>query len=433
MIRRTLELLLLTTMTTAGAMGQINCSSGASAQKLVCEFPFAAGVFKNDTALGGTLNGIKNAELEAGFFNSAIAAQVSQLPLASASAGTVVRYNKQSIPETFNNLGPILTDRAETVGKHRLFLGFTASQFVFTDIDGLSLGKLPFAYAATAFKPGTNTVLSTTYTTTNTDLNFRIDQFIAVATYGVTDKLDVTVIVPSERVSLGAATINSNSYIVNSSNQLVYSYANPALYSPGTASGIGDITFNVKSEIWRGERATFSGAVNVRAATGDDQNYLGSGAWGVSPYLVYSYLARISPHAKIGYQWNTNTELNFQINPTTNVGSNHALPGGLQYDVGADYAATRTLTFAADLLGSQYLNTPELSRSTTTLQTTNLGNITLPSTSPVTASYSISNISAGLKWGPWRNLVFSGNVLFQLNNNGLRSRPTPLVGLAYKF
>ena len=169
--------------------------------------------------------------------------------------------------------------------------------------------------------------------------------------------------------------------------------------------------------------------MNVRTPTGDDLNYLGSGAFGFSPYLVYSYLAKISPHAKIGYQWNTSTELN---NPTATPGGNLALPGGVQYDFGADWAVLRHVTIAGDLLGNQYLNAPKLVRTNTPLPTTP-STVSLPTIVPGTSSYSINNFSIGLKWNPFRNAVFSGNVLTQLNNNGLRSRPTPLVGISYKF
>ncbi len=427
MKRRTLHLLLIAALSSTAALGQINCISGPASQKLVCQFPFATGVFTNASALGGT-QGIQTAVQAAGVFNSAIGTQVSQLPLASASAGTVVVY-KDGIPQTYNNLGPILTDRAQTVGRHRMFLGFTASQFVFTDIDGIPLGSLPFAYYVTAFQQGTNTVLSNTYTTEDTKLSFKINQFIGVATFGISNRIDVSVIVPIERVSLGATTFNSKSYILDSSNNLVFQYTNPNTYSPGSASGIGDLTFNGKAELWKGEHGTVSAGMNVRTPTGDDLNYLGSGAWGFNPYLVYSYLAKISPHAKIGYQWNTTTELN---NPTDSAGGNQSLPGGMQYNVGADWAILRHITVAADLLGNQYLNSPKLVRTTEPLPDTST-NVTLPTIVPGSSSYSINNLSTGLKWNQFRNLVLSGNVLFQLNNNGLRSRPTPLVGISYKF
>ena len=202
MTRRTVQLLLLATLSSTGAMAQINCTSGPAAQKLVCEFPFATGVLTNDSALGVTASGNQSSGSETAVqvatgINISIATQVSQLPLASASAGTVVLY-KEGVQETFNNLGPILTDRAQTVGKHKLFIGFTASQFVFTDIDGTPLGRLPFGYVQSAFLPGTSTLLSNTYTTESTNLKFRINQFIGVATFGLTDKMDLSVIVPAE-------------------------------------------------------------------------------------------------------------------------------------------------------------------------------------------------------------------------------------------
>lgn len=431
MKRRTVQFLLIALFCSSAAMAQINCLNGSAAKKLVCEFPFSTGLYRNDSALGGTTSGLGSGALGAyqvaQAINIGIATQVSQLPLATASAGTVIVY-KAGIPETFDNLGPILTDRAQTVGKHRLFIGFTASQFVFTDVDGLSLKKLPFAYEATAYQPGTTTVVSNTYTTEQTDLRFKVDQFVAVGTYGLSKRVDMSVIVPVEYVSLSALTTNSTSYTVNSNNQLVLGpYSNPNTYAAGTASGVGDITVNGKGELWQGERAAVSVGMNLRTPTGDDRNLLGSGAWGFSPYIVYSYLAKISPHAKFSYEWNTKTELN---NPTGTPGGNKALPGGMQYDLGADWAVTKKITLAGDILGSQFLNTPELVEGTV-----KVSGVTkpLPASGYGITSYTINNASIGMKWNPYRNLVISVNGLFQLNNTGLRSRPTPLVGISYKF
>ena len=414
----------------SAAMGQINCLNGPASQKLVCEFPFSTGLFRNDTSLGGSTGlsaGALGAYQVAQAINIGIATQVSQLPLATASAGAVVVYHA-GVPETFNNLGPILTDRAQTVGKHRFYLGAAASQFVFTDVDGFSLKSLPFAFEATAYQPGTTTVVSNTYTTEQTNLRFKIDQFLALATYGITNRVDMSVIVPVEYVSLGAATQHSTSYTVNSSNQLVLGpYSNPDSYSAGTASGVGDITINGKGQIWSGERASFAVGMNLRVPNGDDRNLLGSGAWGMSPYLVYSYLGKISPHAKLGFQWNTATELN---NPTGKSGGNKTLPGGMQYDLGADWAMSRRVTLAADILGSQFLNTPQLLEGTVTVSGVSTP---LPASGSGITSYTINNASVGMKWNPYRNLVLSANGLIQVNNTGLRSRPTPLVGVSYKF
>ena len=422
MKRPTFQLLLLAALSTSAAMGQttpqINCSTGSTARKLVCEFPFSTGGLAAGTTATETATAI----------NTGIATQVSQLPLASASAGTVEVF-KGGVYETFNNLGPILTDRAQVVGKGKVFIGFTGSQYVFTNIDGISLGNLPFAYTQVGYSPSGNPI-STQYTSETTSLAFRMDQFVGVATVGLSKRIDVTVIVPVERVSLGATSSNSVSYIQNAgSPTAVGPISNPSIYTAGSASGVGDITFNGKTVLQSGERATFSAGFTVRTPTGDDRNLLGSGSWGFDPYVIYSYLARVSPHAKFGYQWNTKSELN---NPTDTLGENRSLPGGMNYDIGADWAAARRLTLAGDLLGNQYLNTPVYLRSQASVPTTT-GTIQLPSSTIGNSSYTINDLSAGLKINAFQELVLSGNVLFQLNNNGLRSRPTPLVGISYKF
>lgn len=432
MTKRTLQLLLFAALSSTLAMAQINCATGSSAStKLVCQIPFSTGVFTNNSSASATGTALKNATA----FNAAIATQVSQLPLASSSSGIVVVY-KAGVPEIYNNLGPILTDRAQTIGRHKLFLGVSASQYVFTNIDGISLKNVPFTYEATATDPTTGAILSNTYTSESTNVHFTLDQLVAVGTFGLTKNVDISVVVPYERVSIGAQTYNSEAYILNANNVLVLGpYSITSTYVPGNARGIGDITFNVKGMLWHGEHTTFGAGVNVRTPTGDELNYLGSGAWGVNPFVTVSYLWKISPHAKVGYQWNTATDLN---NPTLTAGGDQNLPGGFQYDVGADWAWLRHVTLAGDLLGSQYLNAPTLVPGTTSLPTpaTNPptpSTINLPTVTTANTSYTINEVSGGLKWNLFRDLVFSGNALYQINDKGLRSRIVPLVGVSYKF
>ena len=424
------QLFLLAVISSCSAFGQINCISGSAANKLVCEFPISTGILNNVGALGGaTGTAAQSSITTATAINTGIATQVSQLPLASASAGTVEVY-KNGIYETFNNLGPILVDRAQTIGKGKVFIGGTASQFVFNKIDGISLGSLPFAYTQYVQNPTTGQTQTTIYTSETTNLSFRMNQFVGVATIGVTNRIDFSIIVPIERVSLGATALNSKSYVQNTgSTTAVGPVSNPNIYTNGTASGVGDLNFNVKSVLQRGERATYSAGFTLRTPTGDDLNLLGSGSFGFNPYVVYSYLARISPHAKIGYQWNTKSELN---NPTLVAGGNRSLPGGLNYDIGADWAMARRVTVAADLLGNQYLNTPTYVAVTTSIATTT-GTQTLQSSTVGNQSYTISSLSTGVKLNLFKTIVMSANLLTQLNNSGLHSRPTPLLGLSCRF
>src|ERR1700758_581920 len=96
-------LLLLGFVSSMTAMGQVNCANGSpTATKLVCQIPFSTGVFNTN---GGISPGsLAAAQGIASTINSAFATQVSQLPLASASAGTVVLY-KAGVPVTYYNQG----------------------------------------------------------------------------------------------------------------------------------------------------------------------------------------------------------------------------------------------------------------------------------------------------------------------------------------
>lgn len=423
-------------------MGQINCTNS---MKLVCEYPFATGLGNNTSALNGGKTSI-SASTEGAILDSALATQLSQLPLATASAGTVV------IPQggaylTLFNLGPILVDRAQPIERGKIFWGFTASQYVFTDIDGKSLGSLPFGYSATADN-NSGTASSITYTSETTKLSFVADQFVGVVTLGVTKKMDMSLIVPVLRVSVGAYSLAPTNVTVNANGSAPFVQSGTPTVAHGSASGVGDGAASFKYMVYSGERSRLSAGTIVRAPTGDALNFLGSGAWGFNPYLVYGYLARFSPHMKIGYQWNTKTELN---NPSGTAGGNLGLPGGLEYNVGGDWAMSKRFTVALDLLGNQFLNSQRLIAGTIPL-TNPSGTLVNPNTVPTnsattcgttsctintttneTASYTISDLSTGFKWNPGGNLVLSANLLTQLNNNGMRARPTPLLGISYKF
>lgn len=428
MKRHILQLLLIGIIAGSNAAAQINCSNGPTRQPLVCAFPFSTGSLANATALGTGIQGSSNgAQVVATGLNTAAATQVSQLPLAAASAGSVVTFKSGPngpVPVVINDLGPILTDRAQTVGEHRLFLGFTASQFVFTDIDGNGLSNLKWSYLRSAFDSNHN-LQSNTYTQEDVILSFRINQFVSVATFGVTKKLDGTIVIPVDRISVNSTTTNIKNTVLDPNNNVVFTYTGAPIRAAGTASGIGDVVLNLKYKVQEWERDAIAISGNLRMPSGDAFNFLGSNSWGLNPVLLYSHAGKFSPHMKVGYQWNTPSQLN---NPSNAFRGKQTLPGGLQYNVGFDYGRKR-FTFVADLLGNQFQNVTKLVKQQVILA----NNLTLDTTTTVSSTYTISNLSTGVKWGPKGGLVFSANLLSQINNVGLRSRPTPMLGIAYRF
>jgi hypothetical protein len=331
----------------------------------------------------------------------------------------------------------VLTDRPDTVGKRRVFVGFNYQRFNFNALNGIDLGKFPIGYVITQAN-STNTDTQTLYGSESADINFHLDQYVGILTYGLTRTTDVSVVVPFSNVSLAVTTSNFQTYVYDS-NANQYSDESPTgqaakpITTTGSASGVGDVILTVKQLLLgqEGRPPAIAVGADFRIPSGDALNYLGSGAFGFNLHGLFEYRAKLSPHLKLGYQWNTNSQL-VDIYTAPNI----VLPGGLQYDAGADYRVVRQLTVAADVLGSQFVNTNSVSPFTQKLSPTpsaqtGAAPASLPSISVAPNTYTTANVSAGLKWHPMKHWIFYGNVLIPINNVGLRSDPVPLGGISF--
>ena len=167
-------------------------------------------------------------------------------------------------------------------------------------------------------------------------------------------------------------------------------------------------------------------AADVRTPTGDEYNFLGTGAWGFKPFLIGSYrMGRVAPHGNIGFQWNGSSALAGDLT----AGTKRRLPRQLAFATGADIGATSRLTFAFDLLGGRVFNGPLVTRTTfrdargATFENISLGH----------ESFNLIDFSSGLKLNLTRNLLLTANVITRLNDAGLRAKVIPLVGLSSTF
>jgi hypothetical protein len=445
-IARKAAMISLGCVTWLGAQAQSNvCLSGASSNKLACILPFTTGAAN---AGNGSVN-------QAAVFNGPIGVQISQLPVAASAPGAIVLFSKGN-PAPFDNLGPILLDRPDSVGKGTLVLGISYQSFNFNHLDGIGIGAIPFEYAEQSVTG--NTVTQTNYFQQTVHASIRYDQYVALASYGLPKKFDLSVVVPFARVSIGTYNLNSSVYQVTTGDTLNFVSSVPTKGTPGAAAGVGDVVANIKHELWSGGgdgRTSIATGMAFRFPTGDALNYLGSGSYGINLYGLASYKAKVSPHVKMAYQWNTNSVL---LN-LSGSGANQRLPGGAQYGVGFDIGVTPQMTFSADILADEFINSPSISPATLTIPVTSLGTVatanapipscpsstgsgitplstascTLNTINTSNATYTTANLSMGLKFKPTKKLIFYGNVLIQLNDVGLRSDASPSVGLSYRF
>lgn len=396
--------------------------------------------------------------------NAAIGRQSAILPLASPSSG--ITFSWDAAAKTFvsstDSFGPILGERAETIGKNRVFIGFSYQHFNFDAMDGVSLKSMPVVLlqpdsispsnsSTSCSLSGNNSGSDCGYVrdviTTNNRLDLKVQQFTTFIAYGLTNRIDLSLAIPIENVRMAVstdATIVNNSASSPPVHGFVPGPSCPdpcmqASFSNGrSASGIGDLTLRVKGTAWKNERSGLALGVDVRLPTGDQLDFIGAGAAGFRPFIVWSYRARFSPHALVGYEVNGSSVVAGDI--ATNIKAK--LPSQLSYTVGADVWITKRLTAAFDLLGQEVFDAERIS----------VGNFTEPAactdsscTSFLTpsqnqalllrsASYNASNVSLGAKFKPFGSFLVTGNVLVTLNQNaGLRSKYVPLVGVSYTF
>lgn len=213
------------------------------------------------------------------------------------------------------------------------------------------------------------------------------------------------------------------------------------------ATGIGDITLRGKYQVLRGERLAGSVGLGVRLASGDANNFLGTGAYGVIPFGALSYSGRLSPHVRFGYQWNSHSSLAGDPSGVPNSLTSQAAPASASlppawlYSGGADFRATRRLTIAADLIGERVLSANRvylgsynrLPETDGTTPPSTESTVQVPSIQTRTASYSSDAIAIGGKVRLFKQLVLIGNVTSRIDNGGLRANVVPLGGLSYAF
>ena len=224
--------------------------------------------------------------------------------------------------------------------------------------------------------------------------------------------------------------------------------------SNGSATGIGDVTFRVKGNVFRGENIQVAAILDVRAPTGDAREFLGSGATGLKPFIAISGRKRFSPHLNLGYQWNGSSILAGNLTGTTvseavvsateqvvvsnGPATSSRLPGQFFYSLGADYGATKSLTLVFDYLGQTLINTPRVFQVPFTTHAP-AGSVnpppsqTIPTVTAGKDTIGLNSGSVGLKYNLFGQLLLTADLLFRLDNKGLRQDVTPLIALSYAF
>ena len=422
--------------------------------------------------------GGENLTLAVRQLNVAIASQLASFPLASSSGGFTFSTNQRGeIVTTSTTFGPLFAERAVTIGRKQLNLGFTLQGTSYDGFDGQSLGSfegLRFISQHNNCCPASNNNPPETTESNPDPFNPAFERDLLLSTlradisttttaffanYGVTDRFDVGLAVPISHVSMNARV--DGEILRLGSGDPSTTHAFDAAGSKFTsqldsdsATGLGDILLRAKYNVYRTATAAFAGALDLRLPTGDKDNLLGTGATQAHFFFIASGdYGRFSPHVNFGYTFSSGETSALAVSDNPAIKTNNgqqitesgpevdlSVPDELNYTFGFSMAATPRVTVGFDVRGRSIQDVPRFEVTDTTYINRGPGAPPLPSyiATDEFALREKGNANQvlgviGAKFNLTGKLLLNASLLFAMTDAGLKPKPTPVIGFDYVY
>lgn len=389
---------------------------------------------------GSTHSAHFNSAFQSNFtqFNIALASQLASLPLPSPASGFTYRFDETTgtFVRSTRSFGPILTDRAETIGRGRFAFGYNLQHFSFDRLEGIDLSQVPSVFTHDDHQLGGGRA---DVVTTRSAIDASVAQWTGALTYGLTDKLDISLAVPMVRTSINVLSAARIERLGTASSPVVHFFRDEdapggigrerTFEAGGTATGLGDIIVRAKTAVLRDGARGLAVGVDVRLPTGDERNLLGSGAAGIKPFLAFSSaFGRLSPHVNLAYQWNGSSVLAGDLDS----GDKGDLPDQLLYAFGTDLGVTERFSMTADWIGRRVMDSPRVRVQPFSVAGPDASG-TFDDIAISAGSFWASAAAVGFKANLHGRLLVDFNLRFTVGGNGLTDRVTPLIGIEYGF
>jgi hypothetical protein len=331
-----------TTVLAAALAGTVMQPQPAHAGKLntfVTDLFGGQGITIVDPGEGLEVLSINGASLQAfGSINSNIESNLSGSALSSAVTSSLFDITQGMPVTTTESLGPLVGERAETLGQGRFDLGVSFSHVEFTRLNNASINNL----TATAQPAGcTVGVTLGCDDLVNVNLNLKIERstLAFLGAYGITPKWDVGIIVPIVHMVAKASATATLKDLGLDGDTFPGGGLVQHSFSGGDATGIGDVILRSKYNFLRDMPSLpdFAAYGEVKVPTGSVGDLIGSGNTDVLAAVVLSkQLGSIAPHLNLGYQ----------------VALGHGTDrSNLRYVVGVDARVSDSVTLGADVVG----------------------------------------------------------------------------------
>jgi len=323
--------------------------------------------------------------------------ELSGLPVASSAGGFAYRFSPGlgTVERASDTFGPFFSERAVRSGRRHLSLGLSYGHAEFDTLQGADLTSGTFPTNTARFADQLQPFSVDTLT-----LTLERETVTAVANYGLTDRLDVGVVVPVVRLRYSGRRVNT----FNGQSTLQSARA-------GTATGLGDVTLNARMRVAGTGASGAAVGTDVRFATGREEDLLGAGknAWRLMGIGSWERgLLALNANAGFGL-------------------------GGVSreqfWSGGVGVAAGLRVTLIGELLGRRLSGLYRVSdvyqphpvvAGVETMRW-------LPEEAGVTTHYLVT----GAKWNVGGSWLLNASLLTRLTDTGLKARFTPTLALDY--
>ncbi|MGE3177504.1 MAG: hypothetical protein AB7O32_11085 [Vicinamibacterales bacterium] len=362
--------------------------------------------------------------------SSQIGLQLSSYPLGSSAGGFTYGFDPElgTFSRTTETFGPAFAERAATAGRGRFSVGMNYLHASYSTLDGQALedGDIKFNLFHQRLTPASYVEGDVIQAALRMRLTSDTTSFLF--NYGLTNRLDIGLAVPLVRVrmdlSYQATILDFATATVSPTTHLFANGTKTQTFeSQGEASGVGDVVVRTRYNFARSGITGVALGLDVRVPSGDEANMLGTGATQTRIFLIASGGGRVSPHVNVGY--------------TASSGSTN-VPDVVNYTGGVEYGVNRRITVNADLLGRSSRNALRLRTAVLPHQyqqgpSAAIQRTTLEAIAVTPGSVNTAIGAIGTKINLWQNLLLSGHVLVPLNDAGLRSRTSGVIGFDYTF
>src|SRR5437867_6113488 len=370
------------------------------------------------------------------FLSNAVSGNVANIPVSATSGGSTFRFEGGVPVRTSVSPGPVFAERAQTLGRGRVFVGANVNHLHLATLRGVSLDGIELTFThENVTGPVCDSIVGASSTPYGVpmlendviavrlalDLDMTVTSFFL--SFGLLDRVDIGVVLPIVSTSLRGT---SDAEIIPFGGPTAAHFwggtpSNPQLSTSrlvqGSATGMGDVAARIKIHVKESERTAFSILGDARFPTGSEADLPGSGhiaARGLG--ILSARFGAFSPHANIGYLFRSGDLQNSAVLAT----------------VGFDHLMAPWATMAVDLVSELQVGESKLRLPGTvtydlpfrrTINVTNLPN----------ERDDLINGSFGFKFPTRAGVTLVANTLFLLTPGGLRPNVLWTAGLEYNF